>query len=126
MYTYRLSSAGADSTNLSVQSNFVWRLSWVWARVFALHVTIVPWLASKAAVSRQRVATLRCDVDESAPRCGDVRELEVRLLIIHAHTSSSSRAEGRSEHFVFVYLRLHPEHPTETHTLVVGGVNVET
>ena len=36
---------------------------------------------------RQRVATLRRDLDELAPRCVDLRELDSRLLAIHARTS---------------------------------------
>ena len=75
---------------------------------------------------RQRTATLRCDVDESAVRCVDLLELEVRSLIIHVHISSSSRVEGRGGHFVFVQACLHVDHPTETRTLVVGRVSVET
>ncbi len=36
---------------------------------------------------RQRVATLRRDLDELAPRCVDLRELDFWLLAIHARTS---------------------------------------
>ena len=87
LYTYRLASVGAGSDDPSAQLNFVWRLPWVRACALALHVTTVPFLASRAAMFRQRVATLRRDLDELAPRCVDLRELDSRLLAIHARTS---------------------------------------
>ena len=61
---------------------------------FAFHVTTVPLLASRAAMLGQRVARLQCDIDDSAPRCLDRRDLDSALLSIHEHVSLIRRAAG--------------------------------
>lgn len=98
----------------------------MWERASVFHVTIAPLVASKAAMSLQRVATLRCDVDDSAPRCANLFGVEFHFLPIHVHTSSISRATGRDGYFALIIARLYIADPVETHTIVVDGASVVT
>lgn len=119
--TYRLTSTVTGSESSRAQKNFLWRLSR--GRVYAstVRATTVPQLASLSAMSRQRVATFRCDIDDSPSRCIDPCELDPELFAVHEHVFSTNRAEGRDREFALVFSDLRVTHPIEPHTILGNG-----